>query len=1015
VAVPSLTSNSGGTSSTSSVTSFATTVTQSGASVGACVCMFVASDGNPTISADATSIANGWAKVGQWSQGTACTLALFKFMVMTANTVPGLTLTISVAENLFCYQETINPSGGGFQVEMLTPPSAVGNTTSNPNPPSASNGSGATRDIRWVAAYAGDTGTVVTSAYPSGYTGLGHGTSGGNAANGCTMSLAHKSATGVTNGSSEDPGTFTRNAEDWIAQTFGYYEIASTWSLVMNNAVSGSSAEAPVLAPKTQLAPANATSAELEDNVTITANAIALVVATARSRGQSYGIGYSPNLLANGTFDTDSNWTKGTGWTISGGVAVADAGGATGNLSQGLTLADYQWVELYFDVVTRTAGLIEPFLSLDGPLPNRDLGSGYVTTGTKYINITPTYDDVINLTFDDIDALLFDASAFAGSIDNVILRYYNMLDLSTIPNYDLALDNVATGSTLSNITLGAESPLNMEDVVCGTLMDNIVLVPKTALTVQNADSWVHTRGIFGTGPNLIPDSGFDDPSKWTLTGTGLSISGSKLIGVNSDGVATPNPPLEVPVPTLRGNPLYKAELSISSHSDGNAIVRHGTSVALHHQWIGSTFSQDYSPRTVLAGEGINVGTANSFDGQLDNVKFYEMYTLNLSPKTSIVVAGLVSAQLVDALAIGPKTPLVVAGGTSASLVDNITLAAKTALTVANETSASLASAVTLVPKTALSVANASSAELADNVVLAPKTSLVVAGGVSASLATSPAVGTLFTITPANMSSVGIATNLTLTSKYILTLANGVSLSTLEPSPLTLKYTLTPANMVCTSIASAVVLTSYYSLTMQNAISPSDSTNIQFTGINVQNANSASTTTSPLLGLSLLVANGVSAGILENISLTPRWILTADNMVCAETIENITMSPEYMLLQMQAAISEGISTTLNLVGIWEVLVADMFSAQVVTQPIPGVSIDLEDAVSPSLGSNITFSGVKSVMNPANLRSQSQTTSPNPSQTFSNYLKAPLTNTGAYNITNPGTLILQGDFYIDAYAP
>jgi hypothetical protein len=139
------------------------------------------------------------------------------------------------------------------------------------------------------------------------------------------------------------------------------------------------------------------------------------------------------------------------------------------------------------------------------------------------------------------------------------------------------------------------------------------------------------------------------------------------------------------------------------------------------------------------------------------------------------------------------------------------------------------------------------------------------------------------------------------------------------------------------------------------------------------------------------------------------------MVCAETIENITMSPEYMLLQMQAAISEGISTTLNLVGIWEVLVADMFSAQVVTQPIPGVSIDLEDAVSPSLGSNITFSGVKSVMVPANLRSQSFTTSPNPSQTFSNYLKAPLTNTGAYNITNPGTVILQGDFYIDAYAP
>lgn len=31
-----------------------------------------------------------------------------------------------------------------------------------------------------------------------------------------------------------------------------------------------------------------------------------------------------PNLVTNGTFDTDSDWIKGTGWSISGGKAISD-------------------------------------------------------------------------------------------------------------------------------------------------------------------------------------------------------------------------------------------------------------------------------------------------------------------------------------------------------------------------------------------------------------------------------------------------------------------------------------------------------------------------------------------------------------------------------------------------------------------------------------------------------------------------------------------------------------------
>jgi hypothetical protein len=42
-------------------------------------------------------------------------------------------------------------------------------------------------------------------------------------------------------------------------------------------------------------------------------------------------------LVTNGTFDTDTDWTKGTGWTISGGVASFTTTGAGANLGQVIT------------------------------------------------------------------------------------------------------------------------------------------------------------------------------------------------------------------------------------------------------------------------------------------------------------------------------------------------------------------------------------------------------------------------------------------------------------------------------------------------------------------------------------------------------------------------------------------------------------------------------------------------------------------------------------------------------
>lgn len=65
-------------------------------------------------------------------------------------------------------------------------------------------------------------------------------------------------------------------------------------------------------------------------------------------------------LVTNGTFDTDTDWTKGTGWTISGGTAVATSATAFSELLQaniGLSAGSVYRVTVDATVTTGDAAL----------------------------------------------------------------------------------------------------------------------------------------------------------------------------------------------------------------------------------------------------------------------------------------------------------------------------------------------------------------------------------------------------------------------------------------------------------------------------------------------------------------------------------------------------------------------------------------------------------------------------------------------------------------------------------
>jgi hypothetical protein len=114
---------------------------------------------------------------------------------------------------------------------------------------------------------------------------------------------------------------------------------------------------------------------------------------------------YFDSLVTNGTFDADTDWTKGTGWTISGGVATKAAGTAS-DLEQSIALVSGKTYELKFDITARTAGVIT-YVVLGGTIDGTDVSS----VGTYTYTITAGT---------GASSVIIGARAdFVGSVDNV--------------------------------------------------------------------------------------------------------------------------------------------------------------------------------------------------------------------------------------------------------------------------------------------------------------------------------------------------------------------------------------------------------------------------------------------------------------------------------------------------------------------------------------------------------------------------------------------------------------------
>jgi hypothetical protein len=118
-----------------------------------------------------------------------------------------------------------------------------------------------------------------------------------------------------------------------------------------------------------------------------------------------------PNLLTNGTFDTNSDWTLGTGWSISGGKASCDGSQVSGT-------------QLYQTPITftnsKTYKVVFTCTIESGNLDARLQGSGATVTGDA-VTTSGTYTQYLVST-GNISFRMRGNTDFIGSIDNVSVQ-----------------------------------------------------------------------------------------------------------------------------------------------------------------------------------------------------------------------------------------------------------------------------------------------------------------------------------------------------------------------------------------------------------------------------------------------------------------------------------------------------------------------------------------------------------------------------------------------------------------
>lgn len=181
----------------------------------------------------------------------------------------------------------------------------------------------------------------------------------------------------------------------------------------------------------------------------------------------SAGVVY-PDLVVNGTFDTNTDWTKGTGWSISGGSANHSTNGI-GNLSQSITIIPGQTYRVTYRVLNYTSGTVTPTLGGVELTPRTAAGTYMeVILAVDNTGIYFATDNTARLSLDSVTiyldkyGLIFNTAGnpIINICDNILLGEGAGNRVMTPGTRNFAAGNIALAENISgnyNIALGYQS------------------------------------------------------------------------------------------------------------------------------------------------------------------------------------------------------------------------------------------------------------------------------------------------------------------------------------------------------------------------------------------------------------------------------------------------------------------------------------------------------------------------------------------------------------------------------
>ena len=328
-------------------------------------------------------------------------------------------------------------------------------------------------------------------------------------------------------------------------------------------------------------------------------------------------------LVTNGSFDTDSDWIKGTGWSISGGKANFN-GTSNSNLRQDNVTEENKIYKVSFEVSDYVSGIVQ--VNIGDNLQGEDFT--FSSNGVFVFYTTADSGTTQMVRFRPTTSAEF-------SIDNVSVREVGQ-DWSLGTGWSIAEDKAISDGTTDNLdqnnilTIGNsyKAQFTVSDLTTGAL--SFRLGGTNEIININSNGTYTAYGVAdGVILRLRSQSGFDGSitnisvkevgQNWVL-GTGYSIGEDKAVATNAS-----NSNLQQTNITITNTKKYKINFKIDDYSSGtikpqlgavSAVV--GTAVGANGTYTEILTANNNFDRIVFRTSG------TAFNGSITNISVIEI-------------------------------------------------------------------------------------------------------------------------------------------------------------------------------------------------------------------------------------------------------------------------------------------------------------------------------------------------------------------------------------------------------